>query len=432
MHNDQLRQSLKFPRDKLKFTDISKLLMLPSGYNIFKHEDTIQKILTENYIFHSLTSLEMEIQPILEHVQSTGLIISNSWFSTGLQEKKAKLNHLVQKLNQMIGSDELKYKKESVREFWRVNSMPVVFDSKQLSNFELIHPTYKVVSEINKIQNYLKQWDERLKTIGTNNEQGLLIKGSWTSFSSYSGRMTAKKLPLTSLPRKLRQYIIAPKGYEILSLDLNAAELRFLAYFSKCENMLKTFKNGEDIHTNISQMLLGEISSRDRISKTHDRDFSKEFIFSYLYGVNRQKMVGKLRSISPNVTTLDVINLEEKFNNHYPEISKYLLEFERSKYLYTPLGKTKPVANFKRNQKRNFLFQASVAYAVKHLMLIASSYYEVIHVQHDEIWLLALSRAPTATTIEEITYLFNNKLQELFTGFPVNNLLTLNSIGGLQ
>ena len=78
----------------------------------------------------------------------------------------------------MIGSDELKYKKESVREFWRVNSMPVVFDSKQLSNFELIHPTYKVVSEINKIQNYLKQWDERLKTIGTNNEQGLLIKGS--------------------------------------------------------------------------------------------------------------------------------------------------------------------------------------------------------------------------------------------------------------
>lgn len=350
----------------------------------------------------------------------------------GPTRKKAKLNHLVQKLNQMIGSDELKYKKESVREFWRVNSMPVVFDSKQLSNFELIHSTYKVVSEINKIQNYLKQWDERLKTIGTNNEQGLLIKGSWTSFSSYSGRMTAKKLPLTSLPRKLRQYIIAPKGYEILSLDLNAAELRFLAYFSKCENMLKTFKNGEDIHTNISQMLLGEISSRDRISKTHDRDFSKEFIFSYLYGVNRQKMVGKLRSISPNVTTLDVINLEEKFNNHYPEISKYLLEFERSKYLYTPLGKTKPVANFKRNQKRNFLFQASVAYAVKHLMLIASSYYEVIHVQHDEIWLLALSRAPTATTIEEITYLFNNKLQELFTGFPVNNLLTLNSIGGLQ
>lgn len=432
MHNDQLRQSLKFPRDKLKFTDISKLLMLPSGYNIFKHEDTIQKILTENYIFHSLASLEMEIQPILEHVQSTGLIISNSWFSTGLQEKKAKLNHLVQKLNQMIGSDELKYKKESVREFWRVNSMPVVFDSKQLSNFELIHPTYKVVSEINKIQNYLKQWDERLKTIGTNNEQGLLIKGSWTSFSSYSGRMTAKKLPLTSLPRKLRQYIIAPKGYEILSLDLNAAELRFMAYFSECEAMLDILNSGQDLHTEIAKIIQRIIFPNTKVNEKLYRDLAKTYVFSFLYGAGNRTIANNLRAISSDITTADVKNLEQAFDHRYPKINQFLQHLESSEYLYTPLGKLKPTAEFKRNQKRNFLFQSSVAYAVKHLLLIASRYYEVFHIQHDEIWLLAPSRAPTAATIEEITYLFNNKLQELFTEFPVNNLLTLNSIGGLQ
>lgn len=421
-----------FPLNGLTHTDFNKLLLLPDNFNIRGHERTLQQVLDTNKIVKRLIDLEIAIQPILKNLEEKGLLISEDWFNEGVKDKKMRLVEATKELNKIIGLKSEFYNDVPIREYWQLKQLPVAYSLEHLNNYKNLDRSFKLVLEIKNIQSYLTQWEIKLLKEGVHREQGIQIYGSWTSYSSFTGRVSAKKLALTSLPKKLRNYIRAPEGYRIISLDLNAAELRFMAYFSECETMLDVLNSGQDLHTEIAKIIQRIIFPNTKVNEKLYRDLAKTYIFSFLYGAGNRTIANNLRAISSDITTADVKNLEQAFDHRYPKINQFLQYLESSEYLYTPLGKLKPTAEFKRNQKRNFLFQASVAYAVKHLLLIASRYYEVIHIQHDEIWLLAPSRAPTAATIEEITYLFNNKLQELFTEFPVNNLLTLNSIGGLQ
>ena len=48
------------------------------------------------------------------------------------------------------------------------------------------------------------------------------------AFSSYSGRISASQMPLTSMPKRMRKYVISSSSEkELWSIDLNQAELRF-------------------------------------------------------------------------------------------------------------------------------------------------------------------------------------------------------------
>ena len=96
--------------------------------------------------------------------------------------------------------------------------------------------------------------------------------------------------------------------------------------------------------------------------------------------------------------------------------------------MLTPFGRIKPLATFKPTQKRNYPFQSSIAVAVKQLMLIASERLEVVHVVHDEIWILAPTREPTV--VEEVIQEFYHQLLNMLPGFPILGFIKVEPIGG--
>ena len=95
--------------------------------------------------------------------------------------------------------------------------------------------------------------------------------------------------------------------------------------------------------------------------------------------------------------------------------------------LLTIFGAVKPMAIFRPTQKRNFACQSSVAVLVKLLMIIANKHAKVIHVVHDEVWILA--REPTET-VAQIIEEFTKKIIRLLPGFPTKDLLDVEIIGG--
>ena len=213
----------------------------------------------------------------------------------------------------------------------------------------------------------------------------------------------------------------------VLSLDFNNAELRFLAYYSRCKKLLEQFETGEDIHYRTGTMIAQAIGLKDAdvavIRKT-----GKQFAFALLYGAGTSMIVNNLRKLVPTVTSATVSQLVTAFFKTYPEVHLFLDNLEKDSHLLTPFGRIKPLATFKPTQKRNYPFQSSIAVAVKQLMLIANKRFDVVHVIHDEIWILAPTREPTV--VEEVIEEFYHQLLNILPDFPISGFIKVEPIGG--
>src|SRR5690625_5177280 len=134
---------------------------------------------------------------------------------------------------------------------------------------------------------YLKQWDLNLKHGGVELENGdVRINGKWLSFASYTGRISAKQLPLTSLPSEMCDYIVPPKGSQLVSIDLNNAELRFLAYYAGCNSLMEQFNDGEDIHYETAKLIQTKMN-RHGVKDEQARELAKRYTYSFLYEIGR-------------------------------------------------------------------------------------------------------------------------------------------------
>ena len=75
---------------------------------------------------------------------------------------------------------------------------------------------------------HIKKWIIPLERTSNASFSDFRIKGKWKLFSSYSGRISASQMPLTSMPKRMRKYVISSSSEkELWSIDLNQAELRF-------------------------------------------------------------------------------------------------------------------------------------------------------------------------------------------------------------
>jgi DNA polymerase I-like protein with 3'-5' exonuclease and polymerase domains len=83
------------------------------------------------------------------------------------------------------------------------------------------------------------------------------IDGTVTGRISNSGANVGRKkedkigvsfhtLPRESLDVNIRNYVVAPKGHDFITIDMKAMELRVLAHVANEENMIHAFKSGVD------------------------------------------------------------------------------------------------------------------------------------------------------------------------------------------
>lgn len=410
---------------ELPYSSLSNFLLLPLNYDVKVQDPNVQKILRASTVFRRLYDLEKSIQPILSTIESRGLVVSNRWFLEGLVGHQDRLARSSEKICDHFLVENNVVDKQVASNFFKNNKLPEAYSREGFRQYQYLHPIYKLLLSHDKHNQFLNQWGERLVEKGTTVKGGVLLQGQWSSFASYSGRIFAKQLPLTSLPRQMRDYI--QESGEITSLDFNNGELRFVAYYSRCQKLLQQFQSGEDIHYLTGKMIVDGIGFNEA-EITVIRDMGKEFTFSLLYGASLTSMTNSLRKIVPTVTSVTVSNLIHSFYSNYPEVLQFLETLEVETHLLTPFGRVKPLATFKPTQKRNFPLQSSVSVAVKQLMVIASKYAEVIHVVHDEIWIHTPSK--DSIVIDEIIEAFYRQLHIILPGFPSHQFIKKEKIGG--
>ena len=310
-------------------TSIANLLLLPKSHSINNHRAQVEKLLMEHLVFSKFHQLEEAIQPILASMEKRGLVIAEEWFRSGLEEKRTQRTKIITEINQYIDGAHDDVDESHLHEYWRRNNLPVVKSLDALANYKQLHPTYSLMLKYKNHSSYLKQWGSILKKNGLQLENGdVRIKGKWQSFTSYTGRMSAKQLPLTSLPSAMRDYIVPPKDSQLVSIDLNNAELRFLAYYAKCDQLIQRFNAGEDIHYETAKLIRNQMNHHE-VDDEQARELAKRYTYSFLYGAGVKTIQKSLQKVFKGITSADVVTINDAFIQQYPEIQSFYLKEKR-------------------------------------------------------------------------------------------------------
>lgn len=414
-------------------TSITNLLLLPKNYSIKKHMVQVERLLKGHPVFSRLYELEKAIQPVFTNMEERGLIVSEKWFTTGLQEKRNQLAQTGRAINELIGSsNEDVVEEKSLRKFWEDNGLPIATTFNSFKRYEHLSPTFHLMGEYKNYQSYLKSWGERVREKGSEVENGVLIQGSWNSYSSYTGRSTARRLPLTSMPGAMHDYVVPLSGHQIYSLDFRNIELRFLAYYSRCSSLLKQFNQGVDVHEETAKLIRQSFDVQTLTGK-QVRKLVKQFTYSFLYGAGTQTISKNMQKGYLDVKSSGVDSLISAFNEKYPEVLSFLLERGDDEKLLTAYGRVKPVAVFSNSQRKNFTLQSSVSVAFKVLLKVLVKHgVRVVHVLHDEVWIEVEKNQDLDCHLKEAVSEFRIKIEKTFPGFPIKGLFSKEKVGGIK
>ena len=115
------------------------------------------------------------------------------------------------------------------------------------------------------------------------------------ALSTDTGRMNCRNPNAQNMPRKsndpigVRNFIKAPEGHLILSLDFSQIELRVGAFYCRDKVMMDTYKRGGDIHAATTSVIFGV--SYDEAQDKHSADYkehrtiAKNVNFGTFYGL---------------------------------------------------------------------------------------------------------------------------------------------------
>lgn len=363
------------------------LFLLPSYIDSITVENNLDSLLNASFVFKQLYGLEKAIKPIISTIEENGIIIDSKWIT-----------------------DEIK----------RVNQLFKV--DLDLSN--LINVLNKEKQQGNEIArnlaSHLSLWVapyvEKLAIQPSN----FRIRGHWNLFSSYSGRMTAKKSPLTSMPKNLRKYVMASNSNkELWSVDINQAELRFLAYYANDQFLLRHFSTDQDMYSYIGRLITPYNRNKqpERL-----RNVCKTFFLAWLYGASTNTLLKKLRKNDFDITSVDVNHILKQLELTIPQAVYYLDLCSNQNEVQTFFGRVMPLVKMKESTKRNFALQSSVATSIKLLMLEAYKLnLDIVHVIHDELW---IEVKPSYSNWQKLLQQnFEKTINRYHNDFPLNNIL---------
>ena len=157
-----------------------------------------------------------------------------------------------------------------------------------------------------------------------------------------TGRLSSNNPNLQNIPirtergRQVRKaFVPRDENYILLAADYSQIELRIIAGLSKEENMIKAFRNGEDIHASTA----AKVFNVDLNDVTREqRSNAKTVNFGIVYGVSAFGL-----SNQTNLSRSEAKELIDTYYETYPKLKAYMneqVDFARDNgYVQTVLGR---------------------------------------------------------------------------------------------
>lgn len=154
----------------------------------------------------------------------------------------------------------------------------------------------------------------------TNFKQALTLTGRLSSADPNLQNIPIK----TAEGREIRKVFIPEEGKVLIDADYSQIELRLMAEVSGDENMISTYKKGEDIHTSTASQVFG-VAPED--VNTEMRKKAKAINFGIIYGISDFSLAGDMK-----VTKKEAAEYIARYFEKYPDVDAYLKNVKEKAY----------------------------------------------------------------------------------------------------
>jgi len=189
-----------------------------------------------------------------------------------------------------------------------------------LESLKSRHPVVEKILEYRKIKKLLSTYIDALPALIHPNDGK--IHTTYNQAITSTGRLSSTNPNLQNIPirdeegKEIRRAFIPDPDCLFLSVDYSQIELRIMAHLSKDENMLKAFRDGQDIHAataaKIFDISLSEVT-RDMRRK------AKTANFGIIYGISTFGLAEQLR-----ISRTEAKELIDGYFATFPDIKAYM------------------------------------------------------------------------------------------------------------
>lgn len=259
--------------------------------------EVLKKRLVKNQLVDLMDKIEVPLIKVLAKMESYGVLIDRNFLERMSRELDKKIKSLEEKIYKLAGV------KFNVRSPLQLKE--VLFNKLNISTAGLAKTKTGIstaAAELEKLRGRHKIIDliedhrelSKLKSTYTDALPELInpltgrIHTSFNQTVTATGRLSSSDPNLQNIPirselgRQIRRAFVAPRGYQIVSIDYSQIELRIAAAMSGDKKMIEAFRRGEDIHTRTAVEVF-EVSP-DKVTADMRRK-AKEVNFGIIYGL---------------------------------------------------------------------------------------------------------------------------------------------------
>ena len=197
----------------------------------------------------------------------------------------------------------------------------------------------RLILEYRMYQKLYSTYAEGLKPLIDKNTK--LIHTTFNNTITTTGRLSSTNPNLQNIPireeegREIRKVFVPREGNVFIDADYSQIELRLLAHFSGCKELVEAYNNDEDVHAVTASQVFG-VALNDVTSKM--RRAAKAVNFGIIYGISE---FGLSKNIGVDVKTAK--EYIEKYFEHYSAVKEYMesnVEYARKNgYVATLTGR---------------------------------------------------------------------------------------------
>lgn len=197
----------------------------------------------------------------------------------------------------------------------------------------------RLILEYRMYQKLYSTYAEGLKPLVDKNTK--LIHTTFNNMITTTGRLSSTNPNLQNIPireeegKEIRKVFVPREGNVFIDADYSQIELRLLAHFSGCKELIAAYNNDEDVHAVTASQVFG-VPLSDVTPKM--RRAAKAVNFGIIYGISE---FGLSKNIGVDVKTAK--EYIEKYFEHYSAVKEYMesnVEFARKNgYVATLTGR---------------------------------------------------------------------------------------------
>ncbi len=296
-------------------------------------KDKFHKELEEKGLWRLYSEVEVPLIPVLAEMEINGILVDKQGLLKLKEEFSDRLKALKTKIFELAGHEfNINSTKQLAEVLFEELNLPQLKKTKKKTAYSTDVEVLKSLSKIHPLPELLLQYRNLSKLKSTyvdglekeiNPETGR-IHTSFNQTVTATGRLSSSEPNLQNIPvrtdegRRIRALFIASPGNILVAADYSQIDLRVLAHYSGDENLVRAFRQGEDIHRRTAAQIF---DVEPEFVTLEMRRVAKTVNFGIIYGMSAYGLAKEL-----GIGRKEAKKFIDTYFDRYPGVKRFMTQ----------------------------------------------------------------------------------------------------------